>query len=151
MSTALLDPIAPSERDAELAKESSRRLSPYTKGNLKVEIPRKGKDAETIELPGVAVRLLARLLAEMAAGNAVTLVPHHAEVTTQQAADFLNVSRPFLIKQLLETGQVPHRKVGAHRRILFSDLLAFKRKTTEDQARALDELVAQAQEHKMGY
>ena len=86
----------------------------------------------------------------MSKGNAVTFIPIHAELTTQQAADFLNVSRPFVVK-MIEEKKLPCRKVGTHRRVLFQDLVEFKRKTNEDRAKTLEELAKQAQDLNMGY
>ncbi len=108
------------------------------------------KSEESLTIPLSAVRLLADILTEMAQGNAVTLIPVHAELTTQQAAEMLNVSRPFLVR-LIEEGRIPFRKVGTHRRIRFDDLMAYKRKIDRDRLKALEELSAQAQQLDMGY
>jgi len=86
----------------------------------------------------------------MAQGNAVTVIPVHANLTTQEAADFMNVSRPFLIG-LLEAGKIPFAKVGSHRRIRFEDLMKFKTSTEARRREIMEELAQQAQEEGMGY
>ncbi len=143
----------PSEAEREAARESSRRLATHVdaRSDLQVQIVEaKKRVGETLTIPAYALRLLLRILTEMAEGNEVRLIPLSAELTTQQAADLLKVSRPFLIG-LLEDGRIPYRKVGAHRRILLQDVLEFKQKTDEQRLKALDELAAQAQELDMSY
>ena len=140
--------VTPTPADARMAQESSRslaRLLGARKKNVQFRIQPDDKPDEIIAIPPPALRLLAEILAEMAKGNAVTLIPIHAELTTQQAADLLNVSRPYLI-ELLEKGQIPHRKVGTHRRVLFQDLMAYKHKTDAARLKALEELSALDQE-----
>jgi len=100
---------------------------------------------ETLAVPSAAVELLARILAHMAAGQGVSVVPSHAELTTQQAADLLNVSRPFLIG-LLDAGQIEYRKVGKHRRIKAASLLAYLRADDQHRRGAADELSALTQQ-----
>ena len=143
-----IGPVAPSEHDARLARESSRQLSAYMKQDLRVRIT--DRDGPDIELPAAAVGLLIHLLTQMAVGNAITLMPTHAELTTQQAADLLGVSRPFLVK-LLDERKIPYKKVGTHRRILFSHLMTYKDQMGATRHQILDELTQQAQELDMGY
>lgn len=143
-----IGPVAPTEHDSRLARESSRRLSPYAKQDLRVRIP--DGDGPDIELPAAAVQLLVHLLTQMADGNAVTLIPIHAELTTQQAADLLGVSRPFLVKELDEK-RLTYRKVGTHRRVLFVELMRYKEAMDTKRHETLDELTKQAQELGMGY
>lgn len=86
----------------------------------------------------------------MAAGNGVSVIPQHAELTTQEEANMLNVSRPYLVK-LLESGEIPFSKAGTHRRILLSDLMDYQKKTKQQTKESLDALAASAQELDMGY
>ncbi|HET6630067.1 MAG TPA: excisionase family DNA-binding protein [Woeseiaceae bacterium] len=146
-----IEHLLPTEQESEQARESSRVLSRYVRRSkpLTIEL-RDNEHHQTIALPAGAVRLLLNVLTQMAQGNAVTLMPMHAELTTQQAADLLNVSRPYLVK-LLDNGEIGHRKVGTHRRILLRDLMVYKQKIDEDRNAALEELTRQAQELNMGY
>jgi excisionase family DNA binding protein len=148
----LPDTVTPTPADTQLAEESSRRLTTIlggSKDNVRVCVRSDGGE-ETITLPAPAVRLLTGILTEMAKGNTVTVIPSHTELTTQQAADLLNVSRPYLI-DLLEKGAIPFRKVGSHRRVRFDDLMAYKQKTDQNRLKALEELSALDQELGLGY
>jgi excisionase family DNA binding protein len=146
------EPIAPTETEAILARETCRLLASHvsTKQHLRIRIMDDEQTGDVLSLPASAVRLLLDILTEMAQGNAVTLIPVHAELTTQQAADLLNVSRPHLVG-LLEDGKIPHRKVGTHRRVLFQDLMAYKKRIDNAREKVLDQLVEEAQELDMGY
>jgi excisionase family DNA binding protein len=145
--------VAPTEADARLARDSSRQLAAHKLGrrsSVRIQLLDDSKGAETVAVPASALRLFVHLLTEMSQGNAVTLIPTHAELTTQQAADLLNVSRPYVVK-LLDDGKIPSRAVGKFRRVRFDDLMAYKRKDDEARARVLDQLTAEAQELGMGY
>jgi excisionase family DNA binding protein len=149
---ANIETVAPSEADARLARESSRVLATRKLGkrsSIRIRLE-DGDDTEAVAVPTSAVRLFLHLLNEMSHGNAVTLIPTHAELTTQQAADLLNVSRPYVVK-LLDERKIPSRAVGKYRRVRFDDLLAYKRKDDEARAKVLEQLTAEAQELGIGY
>lgn len=152
MATAGLMSVPPSKEDIERARTSGQRLAPIAKKGrpLTLRVRDAGQKEETIELPAGAVKLLQAILEDMASGRAVTIVPQNAELTTQQAADFLNVSRPFLV-QLLEQKKLPFRLVGTHRRIRLEDVLRYKEATDAERRKVLDQLAAEAQDLKMGY
>jgi excisionase family DNA binding protein len=143
----------PTEEDATLAKKSSQTLAAYI-GNkdafhsIKVELD--DGVSQTVKIPSLAFQMLVDILGQMAKGNAVTFIPVHAELTTQEAADILNVSRPYFVG-LLEGGEIPFRKVGTRRRVRYLDLLNYKNQIDALRMEALDELTAQAQELDMGY
>jgi excisionase family DNA binding protein len=103
-----------------------------------------------LSLPAEALRALGRILEEMAEGNAVLLTPIQPELTTNQAANLANVSRPFMCK-LLDSGEIAHRKVGRNRRVPYRELLKYIEANHARSKAARDELAAEAQELNMGY
>src|SRR5258705_9736124 len=115
--------LPPREQESTIARTSTHLLSQYVKENRPLTFKIVDADqAVPIELPAGAVSMLMYILELIASGQGVTIVPERAELTTVQAAEILNVSRPFLIK-LLETKQIPYHKVGKHRRILMEDVM----------------------------
>lgn len=108
------------------------------------------KTEPAIKLPPKALRLVAQVLGAMGERRPIVLVPGKHELTTVEAAHFLNVSRPFVIKQI-EAGKLNHRMVGSHRRIAYEDLVAFKKQMREGQRVALQSLTDEAQELGLGY
>ena len=138
--------LVPGPTDAELAASALRGLDAALDADTPVRLSL-GEPGGEVEVPRSVLAALARVLDSFAHGEGVTLVPAHAELTTQQAADALNVSRPFLIG-LLDAGQIAYRTVGTHRRVKAASLV---RSLREDDARRVvvaDELAAEA--HALG-
>jgi len=153
VNTPLTPHALPSAEDIALARESGRVLSSFLKTRSETQEFdfRDDKGAvKTVAIPTSALRLLLTVLTEIGQGNAVSIIPIHAELTTQEAADVLNVSRPFLI-QLLEKGDIPFHKTGTHRRVRYQDVMAYKNNVDSARRQALEELAAQAQDLDMGY
>lgn len=105
---------------------------------------------EVVVIPLKALQLLNAIISNMAEGKSIALMPTDAEVSTQQAAEILNVSRPHIIK-LLEKGEIPHKKVGSHRRILLQDILRYESKFKTERRKKLDYLTKEAQQLNLGY
>lgn len=141
----------PTPAEVEQAKLSSRTLSKYADVD-RVQLSLRGSNGETDELvlPGHVLQILLDVLSEISQGNAISLIPYHQEISTQDAANLLNVSRPFLVG-LLEEGKIPFRKVGSHRRVKLQDVLAYKEKTDHQRREALDELAQLSQSEDMGH
>ncbi len=144
--SSIRSPLVPDAAEASAADVALQRLKAFLAAHTEdreISLRVDGEDA--LAVPREAAELLARILAHMAAGEGVTILPAHAELTTQQAADILNVSRPYLIK-LLGCGSIEYRKVGKHRRIRLESLLAYAREDDRKRRQAADELSSLTQE-----
>ena len=115
-----------------------------------ITIERDDGAESAIAVPAPMLRILAQTLGMMARGQTITLVPEQQELSTVEAANFLNVSRPFVIKEI-QQGRLPHRMVGTHRRVLFSDLVAYAKKMREGRQSALDQMAANERELGLDY
>ncbi len=142
----------PSEETTRAAGEAVRALSTDIRNRRPrlVEVVSEGDGSTRVTVPVEAFELLMEVLAHLANGHGVTVMPVKAELTTQQAADLLNVSRPFLIK-LLDSRELPFRKVGTHRRVLLKDVVTYKQLDDARRKEAVDALAAEAQELGLGY
>jgi excisionase family DNA binding protein len=140
------EPTIPSDLEALAAREAIRILDAQADGEvLRVQMLAAGREVATLDLPPAAARLLKEMLQEMAAGRAVTVVPTETEITTQQAADLLNVSRPYVVG-LVEKGMLAAAMVGNQRRLLLRDVLAYKAETRAKALEAMREIAAIDQE-----
>lgn len=151
---ALAEYTRPSADAAAEAAEAARSLAPLLRkkkgASQHVTVVADGQGEARVVVPRAAFELFVRILGEMANGNAVTIVPVHAELTTQQAAELLNVSRPYLVK-LLEEGEIPFRMVGTRRRVRFEDLVRYRQQDEAEREKALEELAAEAQRLGLDY
>jgi len=153
MNAPAIPHALPSDDDIALARESGRVLSTVLQTRAEtqqIDLHDDTGAVRTVRIPTTALRLLLDVLTEIGQGNAVSIIPIHAELTSQEAADVLNVSRPFLV-QLLERGDIPFHKTGTHRRVRYQDVIAYKERIDAQRRKALDELAAQAQDLNMGY
>ena len=144
------EPFQPTPTEIVQAEESHGELLSLLKHHPESLVLMDPESQSQILIPQAVVRLLVETLKQMARGRAVTLLPIHSEVTTQQAADLLNVSRPYFIK-LLDEGKLPFKLVGRHRRIRFEDLMRFKHQDDLERDEAFDEMVRMSQEMGLGY
>ncbi|BAL94057.1 excisionase family DNA-binding protein [Rubrivivax gelatinosus] len=157
MSNATLDkerllhrPLTPAE--AELARAAQRCLMATLDHSRAAAITVESDDGVTpaISVPPAALRLIADLLGALSEGKPVALMPARQELTTVEAANLLNVSRPFLIKEI-EAGRLPHRMVGTHRRIAFEDLQRYREKTMAQRHQALQAMADDLREQGLNY
>jgi len=135
------------KRSIMLLGKASRRLSKKRSSIVRIKLQ---EEAEYLEIPPKALSLLHDIVSLMADGKSITLIPSDSEVSTQEAAKLLNVSRPHIVK-LLERGEIPYKKVGSHRRILLKDLMRYDDKVKKKRAKQLDFLTKQAQALDLGY
>jgi excisionase family DNA binding protein len=142
-----------SREDQQIAKSSIAKLQanpPRVRRNTGFVTMKFQQKGVYLRIPIKAFELFLDILHNMADGKSFTLLPSDATLSTQQAADMLHVSRPHLVK-LLETGQIPHTKVGSHRRVAMQDVVAYEQKLKKIRSEQLDFLAKEAQELNLGY
>lgn len=152
MATQILDrPIKLTDKRRTAAKRVVRDIEPIRSdaGEAGAQFTLNGPSSQ-IDVPAEMVPVIVEILEQLLAGNAITVAPVNTELTTQQAADLLNVSRPHLVK-LLEQQRIPSKKVGTHRRVRLNDLLRFRDKDDVVRRRTADELAKQLDELGPGY
>lgn len=138
--------MPPTESDADLARTACSKIVSL----LRERKPQKlhltfAEGNESVVLPSGSLEIFSSMLEAMAAGHGVIVFPLHAELTTMEAADILNVSRPYLIR-LLENKEIPFRLVGRHRRIRLDDIVEYKERTDREREAILNQMVAEAEE-----
>jgi excisionase family DNA binding protein len=140
--------IHPGDVDAEVAARAARRIRDYLAahpGDQVIELRPETGDDDALVVPQPAAVMFAQILGMLEKGCGVQVMPDRAMLTTQQAADMLNVSRPYLIKQL-EAGKIPYEMVGTHRRVPFGAVLDYKRRDDQHRREVVSELTDLGQE-----
>ena len=145
----------PTAEDSKQAKDSSRvlaqALANYSDDDrVRMTIQGSSGTNDELVLPGDIMNLLLHVLTQVSQGNAISLMPMHQEISTQQAADLLSVSRPHLVK-LLEQGNIPFRKVGSHRRVKLTDVMDYRGTVDKERNKTLDELSQLSQDMGMDF
>lgn len=143
----------PTPEEVSLAKFSSQELAAIVstvEGAQQLQVLDQDGKKHRVEIPASALKLLIEVLIQLGQGNSVNIIPVHAELTTQEAADLLNMSRPTFIK-LLDNKELPYSRKGNRRKIALLDVVNYKNTLEENRLSALDELSALDQEMGMGY
>lgn len=153
MNVSSISKVLPSEEDVTLAREAGRTLAAVLATGAavrQVDIRDSSGRVRSVQMPAAALQLLQDVLDQIEKGCAVSVVPVHAELTTQEAAQMLGVSRPFFV-QMLEKGDIPFHKIGTHRRVRYRDVVDYKKRLDTQRREALEALTEQAQALDMGY
>ncbi|MGA4407906.1 helix-turn-helix domain-containing protein [Ralstonia nicotianae] len=153
MNVSSISKVLPSEEDVTLAREAGRTLAAVLATGAavrQVDIRDSSGRVRSVQMPAAALQLLQDVLDQIEKGCAVSVVPVHAELTTQEAAQMLGVSRPFFV-QMLEKGDIPFHKIGTHRRVRYRDVIDYKKRLDAQRREALEVLAEQAQALDMGY
>ena len=144
LSDQIKEPFVATDEEALIAREALAKLKPLAEAKTDIKLRVAEKADVVVPLPARAVDLIVDFLTAMVERRPVSIIPHEAELTTKQAADFLNVSRPYIVG-LLDKGAIPHRLVGTHRRVRVADLMEYKKRTEQDRRAAIARMVAESQ------
>lgn len=140
--------VAPDPADAEVMSRLSAEINEIYREHGEARLL--GPDGEMIGIPASAFHALRLVVDAMSRGQTVVLAPQEEELTSQQAADLLRVSRPHLVK-LLDGGEIPFHRVGTHRRVRLEDVLDYRGKRSQDRREKLDELTRLSESFEGGY
>ncbi len=142
-----MEPLVASANEAAIAKKAADSLRAIALAEKDVQLVVREDTTVVVPLPAKAVRVIVFMLDAMSRQKAFSVIPYDTELTTQQAADFLNVSRPYLTS-LVDAGKIEHRMVGRHRRVRFGDLLAYQEASKAERRRAIEEMAEE--ERRLG-